>query len=70
MLLGKLLKGRSTRAPKDMRGVRTRMVHMQMQAEELKNEEEFHKKKREHLRNTIQEEQKITNFNKKKILTE
>lgn len=46
------------------------MVHMQMQAEELKNEEEFHKKKREHLRNTIQEEQKITNFNKKKILTE
>jgi hypothetical protein len=69
-LLGKLLKGRSTRAPKDMRGVRVRRIRAQIQQEERKNEEELHKKKREFLRNNVQEEMKITNFNKKKILTE
>ena len=70
VLLGKLLKGRSTRAPKDLRDVRIRRIKMQIQQEDLKNEEEFRKRKREHLRNSIQEEQKITNFNNKKLLTE
>ena len=62
VLLGKLLKGRSTRAPKDLRDIRIRRIKMQIQQEDLKNEEEFRKRKREHLRNSIQEEQKITNF--------
>ncbi|OMJ71319.1 hypothetical protein SteCoe_30493 [Stentor coeruleus] len=70
VLLGKLLKGRSTRAPKDLRDIRVRRIKVQIQQEDLKNEEEFRKRKREHLRNSIQEEQKITNFNNKKLLTE
>lgn len=70
VLLGKLLKGRSTRAPKDLRDTRVRRIKMQIQQEDLKNEEEFRRLKREHLRNSIQEEQKITNFNNKKLLTE
>lgn len=70
VLLGKLLKGRSTRAPKDLRGLRVRHVRVEMQQEDLKKEEEFHKIKREHLRATLTEEQNITNFNKKKILNE
>jgi len=70
VLLGKLLKGRSTKAPKDIHGYRVRQVRIQMEQEQLSNEEKFHKQKRQALRNALQEEQKITNFNRKKILTE
>lgn len=69
-LLGKLLKGRSTRAPKNIRGVRIRLIESQASQEEKTNEDKFNKIKRDQLRSTVQEELKITNFNKKKILTE
>ena len=68
-LLGKTLKGRSTKpgAQGPARNIRERLI--QRTPEEHEQEKENQKIKREHLRNQIFQEKKIYNINKKKLLT-
>ena len=68
-LLGKTLKGRSTKAGASgpARNIRERLI--QRTPEEAEQEKENQKLKREHLKTNIYQEKKIYNINKKKLLT-
>jgi len=72
-LLGKTLKGRSSKPQKETGGVRKRIIRPQLAVktdDEKQQEQAFIKIKRENLKSSYADESKITAFNKKKILTE
>jgi len=72
-LLGKLLKGRSTKANRGNMQYRLKVIQAQQQARSEKEEEEemkFRRMLKERLRNSMIEEQRITEFNRTKIMTE
>ena len=72
-LLGKTLKGRSSKPQKETGGVRKRIIRppLAVKTEEEKAQDQaFIKIKRENLKSSYADESKITAFNKKKILTE
>jgi len=71
-LLGKTLKGRSTRLAQG-EGVRVRRINrLKEQAktmDELDNEKKLAKIKKEHLKAALSDEANMSHFNRKKILT-
>ena len=66
--LGKLVKGRAKR-PQQSGPTSVRVRHIDKSVDDLNNEQELLKKRKEYLKTAMIEEQKMAHFNRMKILT-
>jgi len=65
--LGKLVKGRANRP--DLKRTQVRVRNIDKSVDDLEKEQKLLKMRKEHLKNSMIEEQKMAHFNRMKILT-